>query len=170
VTLTKEQLTAHLRRLRSYLLVVPPVPRERWFYKRGPWRPKPTPGIVYIEAAEVEEVPSPAAPAVVEEEVVEYEKISIATAATHVIIPARLGKRIKIHFLTFTVGGEVNITLWDGSEAISGAMDFGGTSEPRGIVMPPDGKSLRLNLSTAFKIQLSAAVQVSGFVLFSYVD
>ncbi len=92
--------------------------------------------------------------------------ISIATAATHVIIPAVGAKRICITSLMFTVGGEVNITLYNGDTALSGAMDFGGTSEPRGMVSNFDNRPMELSDSLAFKIVLSAAVQVSGFVCY----
>ena len=70
----------------------------------------------------------------------------------------------------FTVAGEVNVTLYDGAALLSGAMDFGGVNEPRGIVMGTDGKYLECDDGNDFRIALSAAVQVSGFCLYSYVE
>ena len=94
--------------------------------------------------------------------------INIATAATHIIISGVVNKRIKIVSLFFTVAGEVNIILKDGVTAISGPMDFGGTSEPRGIVIPFPFSPLELSVGNAFEINLSAAIQVSGTVCYYY--
>ena len=95
--------------------------------------------------------------------------ISIATAADHTIIAAVSGKRIVVTSIVFTVGGDVNVTLKDGTTALSGAMDFGGTSEPRGMVVNFGDIVMRLSVGNAFIITLSAAVQVSGFVVY-YVE
>lgn len=97
-----------------------------------------------------------------------YKAINIASATTHTIIPGVSGKRIRIVSLFFTVAGEVNVTLLDGSTSISGLMDFGGTSEPRGIVIPFPYSPLELGAGNAFEIGLSAAVQVSGTVCYYY--
>ncbi len=94
--------------------------------------------------------------------------INIATATTHTIIPGVSGKRIKLISLFFTVAGEVNVTLYNGITAISGAMDFGGTSEPRGMVAPFPYSPLELSEGENFRIALSAAVQVSGTVCYYY--
>ncbi len=97
-----------------------------------------------------------------------YKAINIASIATHTIIPGVSGKRIRIVSLFFTVAGEVNVTLYDGSTAFSGPMDFGGVSEPRGIVIPFPYSPLELSEGAAFNINLSAAVQVSGTVCYYY--
>ena len=96
-----------------------------------------------------------------------YAAINIATAATHVIIPGIALSKIRIHNIFFTVAGEVNVTIYDGDTAISGPMDFGGTSEPRGIVIPFPYSPLELSEGADFKINLSAAVQVSGTVCYT---
>lgn len=98
----------------------------------------------------------------------ESAKIDIVSAATHIIIPGLSLKKIRIVSLFFTVAGDVNVTLYDGSAAISGPMDFGGTSEPRGIVIPFPYSPLELSAGAAFRIELSAAVQVSGTVCYYY--
>lgn len=165
---TIEQNKAIKKAIRNDLRYIKPQVRDRWFYERGPWRPRSVSVVSYIGAAvEGEEAPAPG-PSIEYIETVDNAVINIATAATHEIIPAAPGRRIKIWFLTLTVGGDVNITFYDGAVAFSGAMDFGGTSEPRGIVMPPDGKCIPIGENNAFKILLSAAVQVSGFCLYSY--
>lgn len=145
-------------------------PPLRVFYKRGGWRPRASSEIEYIdgtvEEGETPVVPVPSWPY---EDVIEYRRISISTAAAHTIIYGAVGRKIRITFLTFTVGGEVNVTLYSGGEAITGPMDFGAVYEPRGIVLPTDGNYLEIDTGRDFSILLSAAVQVSGFCLFKYV-
>jgi len=94
--------------------------------------------------------------------------INISSAATHIIIPGVPQKSIRIVSFFFTVAGEVNITLYDGAVALSGPMDFGGTSEPRGISIPFPYSPLTIAAGNDFKINLSAAVQVSGTVCYYY--
>ncbi|MBA7495168.1 hypothetical protein ES702_05747 [subsurface metagenome] len=95
-----------------------------------------------------------------------YGKIDIATAATHAIIAATAGQKIHVINLIFTVGGDCNITLKTGATAMTGAMDFGGTGEARGIVIPLGVGPLVCASGEAFNITLSAAEQVSGFVTY----
>lgn len=64
---------------------------------------------------------------------VKRAKISFTTAADNTIVAAVTGKKIQVRSYAFTVAAEVNLTWKSGSTAISGAMDFGGTDEPRGI-------------------------------------
>lgn len=92
--------------------------------------------------------------------------INIATAASHTIIAAVSGRKINITSFLFTAGGDVNITLVNGSTALTGAMDFGGTSEPRGMVSNFGDNAIELTPGNAFVITLSAAVQVSGLVAY----
>ncbi len=94
--------------------------------------------------------------------------IDVATAAAHTIIPGIALAKIRIQTIFFTTSGEVNITLYDGDTAISGPMDFGGTSEPRGIVIPFPYSPLELSEGADFKINLSEAAQVSGTVCYYY--
>lgn len=165
---TVEQNVAIKTAIRSDLrYIVPGVP-TRYFYQRGavPVRRSPPPPGTDVEPIPPAPVPCPC-PA---EPVVDKLRINIASAASHVIIRGASGYRIKIFYLTLTVGGDVNITFYDGANAFSGAMDFGGASEPRGIVMPHDGIAVPLDVGNDFKILLSAAVQVSGFVVYSYID
>ena len=89
-------------------------------------------------------------------------KIDIATTATHEIIAAPYGKRLYICSMFFTVAGEVNITLLSGTTPLTGAMDFGGTNEPRGMVAPMGLGPLPCSLGEPFNIELSADIQVSG--------
>ena len=97
---------------------------------------------------------------------VEKAIINKATAATHSIITAVSGEIIKITNIMFTVAGDCNITFCSAATPISGAMDFGGTGEPKGMVHSFGNHPLCLTVSEAFQITLSAAVQVSGYVTY----
>ena len=88
--------------------------------------------------------------------------INIATATTHDIIAAVGAKSHHITSIVFTVNGEVNITLKDETGNLTGAMDFGGTDEPRGMALNFGLASLKCTVAEKFQILLSAAVQVSG--------
>lgn len=92
--------------------------------------------------------------------------ISFAGAASHEIIAAVAGKKIKITNLMFTVAGEVNITLQSAATALSGALDFGAVSEPRGMVHALGSFPLETAAGEAFNILASTGVQVSGYVTY----
>jgi hypothetical protein len=90
--------------------------------------------------------------------------IDFATAANHTVVAAVAGKVIHITNITLTVAGETNLTLKSGTTAMSGAMDFGGTDEPRGVSDHLGCCPLKTVAGEAFVITSSAAVQVSGYV------
>lgn len=74
--------------------------------------------------------------------------------------------KINVTSLVFTVGGATNITLLSAANDISGPMDFGGTNEPRGMVANHGEMALQCGTNEAFVINSSAAVQVSGYVIY----
>ena len=92
--------------------------------------------------------------------------ITFATAATHEIIAAVAGKKIKIANLMLTVSGETNLTLKSNTTAISGPLDFGGTDEPRGMVQNFGNFPLETVAGEAFNITSSGAVQLSGYATY----
>jgi len=93
-------------------------------------------------------------------------KIDFATAATHEVIAAVAGETIKIQNIMLTVAGETNLTFKSATTSISGALDFGGTDEPRGMVHSFGDFPLCMTVSEAFQITSSGAVQVSGYVTY----
>ena len=95
-----------------------------------------------------------------------YAAISISTATTHDIIAAVATKKHHITSIMFTVAGEVNVTLINEGGNFSGAMDFGGTGEPRGLTHNFGQIPLVGTVNKKFQILLSAAVQVSGVVTY----
>jgi hypothetical protein len=92
--------------------------------------------------------------------------INFNTIATHSIVAVVAGKKIKVCNIMFTVAGETNLTFQSDANAISGAMDFGGTDEPRGMVHHFGNFPLETTSGEAFKIQSNAAIQVSGYVTY----
>jgi len=99
-----------------------------------------------------------------ERKAVTSAKIDFADAGDHTVVAGIAGQKIKITSLVWTVGGETNITLLDGATEITGPMDFGGTDEPRGIVITQGFLPYELTEGAAFVINSSLAVQVSGYV------
>ncbi|MBA7706351.1 hypothetical protein ES703_115203 [subsurface metagenome] len=93
-------------------------------------------------------------------------KIDFATAATHEVVAAVTAKKIKITNLMLTVAGDTNLTFQSDANELSGDMDFGGTSEPRGMVHSFGEHPLETVAGEAFKIKSSGAVQVSGYVTY----
>jgi len=89
--------------------------------------------------------------------------ITFSAAQTQTIVAAVEGVTVNITSLMFTVGGETNLTLSDGVANLTGAMDFGGTDEPRGMVHTAGFLPLTITTGRAFIINSSNAVQVSGF-------
>jgi len=91
-------------------------------------------------------------------------KIDIATATDNAVIAATADKKIHVVSITFTMSAENDITFKDGATAISGAMPFAGTNEPKGATFNLWPFPLIMTTNTAFNITLSTAAQVSGFV------
>ena len=88
--------------------------------------------------------------------------INFSTAATHSVVAAVTGKKIKITNILLIVAGETNITLLSAATPISGPMDLGGTAEPRGFCSHFGDTPLETAEGEAFQITSSGAVQVSG--------
>lgn len=93
-------------------------------------------------------------------------KIDINSSGDNTIVSATAGKQIHVHCIVWTVGGDVDIILKKGSTAFTGAMDFGGTDEPRGMVASHHMCPIVLPNNQDFVINLSAAVQVSGYLCY----
>lgn len=92
--------------------------------------------------------------------------INIAAAASNEIVAAVSGNKISVVNIVFTVAGDVNITFQSASTALTGAMDFGGSGEPKGLSAHLGNFPLQTASGEAFNILLSAAVQVSGFITY----
>lgn len=93
--------------------------------------------------------------------------ISINAATDNTVIAAPgTGKHLEIFHLTLIAdrGYSVDVTLKNGASAISGAMDMQWLDTDFGVA------PIIISDNTAFVVTLSAAVQVSGMVLYRTVD
>lgn len=92
--------------------------------------------------------------------------ISDSDGGNVLAITANATKKHKITTILLTVAGQTNIQLLRGATPLSGPMDFGGTDEPRGMVSNHGDYPLETAVNEAFNITSSAAVQVSGYVIY----
>lgn len=114
-------------------------------------------GPVHLTQAEEGEIIMP---------LVRRKKIDIDDAENKEIVEAVAGFLICIATIMLTVDGDTNLTLNSNADAMSGAIDLGGTDEPRGFTHNMGNYPLKTAAGEAFKINSSAAVQVSGFVTY----
>ncbi len=91
--------------------------------------------------------------------------VNFATSGDNTIVAADGSNKIKIVFMFFTIAGETNLTFKSGVFS-SGAMDFGGTSEPRGAIGTGADIVFETGVNEAFIINSSAAIQVSGWIMY----
>lgn len=99
-------------------------------------------------------------------------KVDIAATATIVAAHANAGMRIKITGYHLVAAGAVTVKFVSGSTDLTGAMSFI-TGVPHSL--PPANRLdtpdvLICGYSEAFKLTLSGAVQVSGWVTYEYVS
>jgi hypothetical protein len=94
--------------------------------------------------------------------------IDISAAGTYVIIPSSMGWKIRITSITFTVSDECNITLTSSQGNISGAMDFGGENEPRGMAGALGGGFIDTGIGEQILITVDSDVHVGGFMTYVY--
>jgi len=97
---------------------------------------------------------------------IQTAKIDIATATRHEIVAATASQKIYVVGIFFTLSAENDITLENGTTALTGAMPFGGTGEPKGMTENWWPIGIPMSTNTAFNITLSTAAQVSGMALY----
>ena len=94
-------------------------------------------------------------------------KINTAAAEDSTIVAAVADRKIQLRSYVLTVAGETNLTWKSGATAISGAMDLGGTDEPRGISAFLGDFPLETTAGAALVLANSLAVQLSGYVTYT---
>lgn len=114
-------------------------------------------GPVHLTQAEEGEIVMP---------LVRRKKINFTGTGDKEVVAAVSGFAICIATMAFTVGGETNLTLKSLATAISGAMDFGGSDEPRGLTHGLGDYPLKTAVGESFVIASSIDVQVSGYVTY----
>jgi len=92
--------------------------------------------------------------------------ISEHTIANNEIITAVPLKKICIVNLAFTVDAEADIYLNSDANHMSGAMDFGGTNEPKGFVANHGNFPLKTAVGEAFKIESDTTAWINGYVVY----
>jgi len=92
--------------------------------------------------------------------------ISESTIANNQIIAAVAGKQLCLVNLMFTVAGEANIYLNSNANHMSGPLDFGAASEPRGFVSNNGEAPLKTLSGEGFFIESSSVQQISGYVTY----
>jgi len=92
--------------------------------------------------------------------------INTSGAGAHSIVTPPSGKKIKITNIMFTVSGDVDITFYSNTTAISGTMLFGGTDEPRGMVHHFGDFPLETGSGEVFYILTSTAAEVKGYMTY----
>lgn len=93
-------------------------------------------------------------------------KISLSTAGTQIVIPLNSGYLLFIATIVLTVSGETDISFGFGVFGFSGSMDFGGTNEPRGIVIAMGGSPAACGQGAFSVSSGGVGVAVGGFVTY----
>jgi len=97
---------------------------------------------------------------------VKSAKISSAAGGDILTITPTGSNKIKVTTVVLTVAGATEIKFIDGTTDLTGAMDFGGTNEPRGMVANHGNHPLETTAGAVFKVNSSQAIQVSGYVIY----
>lgn len=88
------------------------------------------------------------------------------TATTVQVIEAVPGKKLCIVNIAFTVDAEADIYLNSDANHLTGAMDFGGTNEPKGFVSNHGNFPLKTVAGEAFKIESNTTAWINGYVTY----
>ena len=94
----------------------------------------------------------------------ETAKISLSDAGTQIVVSGRADSLLFIASIVLTVSGETNLKFGFGIFGESGSMDFGGTDEPRGIVIAMGNSPAACGPEGFSVISDGAAIAVGGFV------
>lgn len=99
---------------------------------------------------------------------VTFEQVNFSASGDNIIIPAIIGRKIRIHKLFIVGAGASNIRFWSGpsSEAVSlsGLMPFGSNF---GLAFDGDEFVIETGLGKGFVINSSNAIQVGGWVSYT---
>ncbi len=79
------------------------------------------------------------------------------------LIAANATKKIKITNIFLVVSGAVSLKFQRGATDLTGAMEFGDTDEPRGMVVPLGSSPMETAINENFKINANAADNIMGY-------
>ena len=88
------------------------------------------------------------------------------TGANVQVIALVATKKICIVNIAFTVDAEADIYLNSDANHMTGAMDFGGTNEPKGFVANHGNFPLKTAVGEAFKIESNTSARIAGYVIY----
>lgn len=96
----------------------------------------------------------------------EYAVINTAAPGPTALIAAAPGLKHHITMIVLTVGGDTSITFSTAATPMTGAMAFGGTDEPRGMVANHGNFPLVGGTNEAFNIANSGSVLITGYLVY----
>ena len=94
--------------------------------------------------------------------------VDLTGPGTRVVIAPTPGYRTYISSIVLTVDGETNVTIGMGVFGVSGAMDFGGEGQPKGIVMAMGNSPLPCGEGGLTISSDGAGVHLTGLVVYYY--
>lgn len=91
-------------------------------------------------------------------------KVAISSATTTTVITGVTGQTIRVLFYFLVSGGAGNITLNDGTTAISGDMPFAAN---QGAIVDHTQNPLVLGSGNSFTITTSSSATAQGYVMYT---
>jgi len=92
--------------------------------------------------------------------------INTAAGGPTALIAAAPGLKHHVTMIVLTVAGDTSITFSTAAAAMTGAMAFGGTDEPRGMVANHGNFPLVGGTNEAFNITNSGSVLITGYLVY----
>ncbi len=92
-----------------------------------------------------------------------FASIQTNSSGDTTIVPAVAGKRIRVVSVAIVAGGNVSVRFKSGATWITGTMVFG---QSGGLAHSFEGGLFQTNVGEALIINLSAAVQVGGYIVY----
>lgn len=96
----------------------------------------------------------------------EYAVINTAAAGPTALIAAAPGLKHHITMVVLTVAGDTSIAFSTAATPMTGAMAFGGTNEPRGMVANHGNFPLVGGTNEAFNITNSGSELITGYLVY----
>lgn len=95
-----------------------------------------------------------------------YAAINTAAAGPTALIAAAADLKHHVTMIVLTVAGDTDITFSTAATLLTGAMAFGGTDEPRGMVANHGNFPLVGGTNEAFNITNSGSILITGYLVY----
>jgi hypothetical protein len=96
--------------------------------------------------------------------------ISLSGSGSQQLIASHPGTRIYLATIVLTVSDETNIRFSFGTTGLSGSMDFGGSGEPKGIVIAMGNSPVACGTGPVVIYSDGPSAAVGGFVTYYQVE